>query len=246
LRQQSTGIDLTKPIINFNRKFLASITDIDAFILKTRSPSCGTRDTKIFRAVSDKKHAYRGKGMFAQAVLKRYSDTIIEDEDRLNEPRYREHFLIKLFTYARFRETKKSNRFMPFEDFHKKNSLLLDTHSHRLLKEMDRIASSSRTRTTRNKLTEYERCLHKALSRRARIDSHLRVVQRILESMPAIKSHHQMNLSQLFHDVALKLITPWEFRSDLRKKILTSLTGELQQQTYFAPYPFQLEKYLSA
>ena len=32
----------------FSNEFLQTISDVDGFILKNRSPSCGTRDVKIY------------------------------------------------------------------------------------------------------------------------------------------------------------------------------------------------------
>ncbi|MDD4858406.1 MAG: DUF523 domain-containing protein, partial [Candidatus Krumholzibacteria bacterium] len=51
LLQPSTGLDVTERMVRFARTFLESLSAVDGFILKSRSPSCGVRDVKVFRGV---------------------------------------------------------------------------------------------------------------------------------------------------------------------------------------------------
>ena len=46
--QPSTREDVTEKMEQFSNDFLQTIPDVDGFILKNRSPSCGTRDVKIY------------------------------------------------------------------------------------------------------------------------------------------------------------------------------------------------------
>ena len=80
------------------------------------------------------------------------------------------------------------------------------------------------------------------LSRRARIDSQLRVIKQTVESLPVTKHLQQTGLSQLLHDFAVRSIPSWVLRSDLRKIVESSTNKSLLQQTYFEPYPRHLEK----
>ena len=51
LLQPSTGADVTNEMVSFATSYLGSLPAVDGFVLKSRSPSCGIKDVKIFRGV---------------------------------------------------------------------------------------------------------------------------------------------------------------------------------------------------
>ena len=125
--QPSTGRDLTRPMGRFSARFLGGAADVDGFILKSRSPSCGVRDAKLFHSRAESAGHDSGPGLFAARVLDLFPHAAIEDEVRLNDLRLRDHFLIKLFTLASFRETAARGP-RALGDFHARNELLLMAH----------------------------------------------------------------------------------------------------------------------
>jgi len=48
LLQPETGRDVTEAMNTFAEDFLASLDDVDGFILKNRSPSCGMNDVRVY------------------------------------------------------------------------------------------------------------------------------------------------------------------------------------------------------
>ena len=48
------------------------ISDVDGFILKNRSPSCGTRDVKIYSSFEKAPAKGKGPGLFGGAVIKNF------------------------------------------------------------------------------------------------------------------------------------------------------------------------------
>lgn len=90
LVQPSTGLDLTKDMESFSASFLSGLDQVDGFILKSRSPSCGTGSVKIFARADAGVVVRRGAGLFAATVLERYGDLAVEDEGRLRNHRIRE------------------------------------------------------------------------------------------------------------------------------------------------------------
>lgn len=79
--QSETGRDLTGELSGFSEAFLDKLDEVDAFILKSGSPSCGYGTTKIH----DMSEVSLGSGVFASCVEKRYSKAIILDEEELEE-----------------------------------------------------------------------------------------------------------------------------------------------------------------
>ena len=108
LLQPSTGARITGKIRAFAKDYLAGIFAADGFILKSCSPSCGIRDTKVFPDAHSDHHIGKGAGLFAEAVLAKFGHLAIEDEARLTNPAIKEHILTRLFTLAAFRALKKS------------------------------------------------------------------------------------------------------------------------------------------
>jgi uncharacterized protein YbbK (DUF523 family) len=119
LIQPASRNDLTEKMIKFTDLFLSSLDEIDGFILKSRSPSCGLNDVKIYPGlVKVDPISTNNSGFFGRRVLEMFSDLAIEDECQLNDIKIRQHFLKKLFTRACFREGKNSNKIEEFvKDF---------------------------------------------------------------------------------------------------------------------------------
>ena len=103
LVQPATGADLTDKMISFSRDFLDSLVQVDGFLLKSRSPSCGLDNVPIYAGPDDEQPFDKGPGFFARAVLEHFPDTPAEDEDRLADLKLREKWLAAVFTRARFR-----------------------------------------------------------------------------------------------------------------------------------------------
>jgi len=79
--QKETGRDMTDELEAFSEGFLDRLGDIDGFILKSRSPSCGLGTTKIHNDSG----VSLGSGVFASRVERRYGGHVIIDEDELRE-----------------------------------------------------------------------------------------------------------------------------------------------------------------
>ncbi len=108
LYQPSTNRDITQDMTDFADRFLSSIGEVDGFIFKDRSPSCGLKDVKVYHPNG---HPMGGgaNGFFGSAVCNLFPGYPIETEGRLSNFRIREHFLTQLFTLTRFRYMKKKS-----------------------------------------------------------------------------------------------------------------------------------------
>ncbi|MCK5392129.1 MAG: DUF1722 domain-containing protein, partial [Deltaproteobacteria bacterium] len=124
LLQPATGKELSKQMYKFAENFLNSLDLVDGFILKSRSPSCGIKDAKVFRDAHNLVPIGKGPGLFAEKVLEKYPGVAIEDEGRLRNDNIRKHFLTKLFTLARFRNVKKKNTARSLADFQSDNNFI--------------------------------------------------------------------------------------------------------------------------
>ena len=237
LVQPSTGKDLTSAMERFADDFLGSLDEVDGFILKARSPSCGIQDTKIHSG-PDGPPVGKDAGFFGRAVLERFPHAAIEDEGRLTNLRLRHHFLTVLFTQAAFRGVRAAPSAAALVRFHAANELLLLAHHQTASRVLGRIVASQAERPLQETVAEYERELTRALSRPVRPGAMVNVLMHALGFFkevltPREKAHFLETIEayraeRLSLGVPLTLLRSW-----------TERTGEewLAEQTLFAPYP---------
>jgi len=79
--QDDIGFDLSEEMVSFSQGYLRFIGDIDAFVLKSRSPSCGLGTTKIHGGDS----FTLGSGIFASLAQSMFTNSIFVDEHYMEE-----------------------------------------------------------------------------------------------------------------------------------------------------------------
>ncbi len=241
--QVTTGRDVTEQLVQFAERFVSALPEVDGFILKNRSPSCGIRDAKVFSGVEGEAAWGKGAGLFAQAVLRHFSGLAIEDEGRLNDERIREHFLTKLFTLARFRQAVKADSMAALIHFHTTHKFLLMAHSEKALREMGRLIANGAHRPLREVIAEYREQLQRALERAARRTAVANVLQHgfgyvspwlmAREKAFFLRTLEKYRRGQAPASAAITLLRAWAVRFDV---------SYLLAQTFFEPYPDDLRE----
>lgn len=241
LVQPETGKDFTKKMTDFTLNFLKNIENVDGFILKSRSPSCGIKDVKIYPSSNKSAPIYRESGFFGENVLKLYSSIAIEDEARLRNPAIREHFLRKIYTNSSFREVLNSNDINELIKFHTKNKFLLMSYSQKYLKKLGQIIANNKKISITELFSDYEKNLHLAFNRGARCTNNINVLQHtfgyVSENLNSDEKKMFLNILHDFREgrislsVPLNLIKSWILRFDV---------DYLRNQTFFEPYPVEL------
>jgi len=79
----TTKKDLTARMRKFSRSFLGSLGKVDGFILKSRSPSCGIGNVKIYRSTKSRRPVSKGRGFFAAEVMRKFPGLPVKDEKEL-------------------------------------------------------------------------------------------------------------------------------------------------------------------
>src|SRR5215468_3766769 len=77
--------------------------DLDGYVFKAKSPSCGIRAIPRYRP-DGTAAGHAGRGLYAARVLSTFPLLAVEDEGRLNDPGLREAFVDRIFAAARLRE----------------------------------------------------------------------------------------------------------------------------------------------
>jgi uncharacterized protein YbgA (DUF1722 family)/uncharacterized protein YbbK (DUF523 family) len=242
LLQPATGRDVTDDMQQFVTRHLDGLPDVDGFLLKSRSPSCGTKDVKLHRG--PEKNAYvegRGAGFFGAAVRERFPLHAVEDEGRLLNFRIRDHFLTRIFAFARFRAARATGRMSELVRFQAENKFLLLAHSQKHMRELGR-AVANHGRLPFDELADRcERVLREALERPSRPSNDVNV---LMHAQGFFSDRLTAGERRYFQDTLARYRAERLPRSAVtavvRGNAVRFEAAWLLQQTFFQPYPEEL------
>lgn len=239
--QPASGADLTDKMNNFSDKFLKSLDAVDGFILKSKSPSCGIRDTKQFASLENPMSIGRDSGLFAHSALARHPHLAVEDEARLSNYTIRERFLTRVFASARLRRISQRPSMKSLVRFHAENKYLLLTYSQRLMRVLGRIVANAERAPLPQVFAAYAAGFHEALSHTPRHTSHINTLQHGFGYVSArLNSREKRLFSQTVAQYQDKRVPLGAVIALLRAWILRFDVEYLESQTYFEPYPLEL------
>ncbi|MBU8905818.1 YbgA family protein [Desertibacillus haloalkaliphilus] len=238
LLQPSTGEDLTESMSEFSEEFLNNVGSVDGFILKSRSPTCGIKDARVYKGIEKGPTIGKANGIFADHVMQQFGGVAIEDEGRLNNFTIRERFFIKLFTLAEFRDVKQSQSIGQLERFHQKNYYLFKAFRSPLLQKLE---SLIKTYDQQGIFAEYEHYLKPMFQRMARYDSNINVCNEIVERFRTELSSNEYQFYQEMIEKYRQKKIPFSSVQAILKAWAVRFEDQwLLQQTYFEPYPESL------
>ncbi len=241
LVQPTTERDLTEEMEGFSQTFLERLTGVDGFILKSRSPSCGIKDTKVYAGEGGRQPSGKGPGMFGGAVLARFPYAAIEDEGRLTNFRLRHHFLVKLFMRAAFRAVVETKSLAALVEFQTANKFQLMACNQTAMRALGRVVANGARRPFDEITAEYEEGLARALARPARDRSVVNVLMHALgyvsDGLTASEKKHFLELLEQYRAKQITLGTPLAI---LQSWIHRFGQDYLERQTFLEPYPLDL------
>jgi len=247
LIQPATKSDLTEKMREFSTNFLSHLNDVDGFILKFRSPTCGLKDVRIYPKAEKSAAVGKAAGFFGGKVLEMFPGVAIEDEGRLRSLKIREHFLSKLFTHARFREVMKSGKIADLTGFHADCKFLLMAYSQKELKTLGNIAANRARQEIKGALTDYETHLHDAMATPSKRSSNINVFTHIFgyfsKQLSSKEKQFFLETVQLYREgrvpftSALGLLKGWAIRFQ---------DEYLMRQAFFNPFPVDLVEWTDA
>jgi len=247
LWQPETGRDVTAEMDSFTEEFLAGCTDVDGFILKYRSPSCGPSQVRIYHSRAPRAGHRKGSGAFGGRVVERFTGLAVEDEGRLQSFDIRQHFLTKLFALARFRVAASTGRMRDLVAFHAQHKLLLMAYNQAAMRRLGRIVANADRRPPAEVFTSYRMEFEAALARAPRRTSAINVLMHgfgyASDGLSAeersffLDSLERYRARQVPLSVPTSLIRSWIIRFDI---------DYLAEQAYFDPYPLELVSVLDS
>jgi len=238
LVQPSTGRDLTASMSSFSSEFLDRMGEVDGFILKSRSPSCGVRDVRAYPERQGAAPVDRGSGIFGQEVQRRLEGLPVEDEARLRNIKLGEHFLTRAFTLRSFRELGAAARMPDLIGFHSRNKLLLMMYNQTELRNLGRLVANPSGQEPEAVLNEYGAHLRRALSRPPRCTSPVNVLMHAFGYVSKRMKKEERDLFLQNLDMYREARVPLSVCLGLMRSYIVRFQVEyLASQTFFEPFP---------
>lgn len=238
LIQPATGRDVTPEMTRFAQGYVDAVGEVDGFILKSRSPSCGIKDVKVYPSADATAPSGKGTGFFAAAVLRRFADLPVEDEGRLTNFTIREHFLTRVFALARLRGALRSGAMRDLVAFHARHKLLLMAYNQTAMRTLGRIVANPDRRPFAAVAADYWTHFSAALARAPRVGAIINVLMHALgyfsdglsarEKALFLDTLERYRARKIPLSAATAILRAWIARFD---------TAYLADQVFFEPYP---------
>uniref|UniRef100_A0A7C4U7A7 DUF1722 domain-containing protein n=1 Tax=candidate division WOR-3 bacterium TaxID=2052148 RepID=A0A7C4U7A7_UNCW3 len=236
LFQPETGIDLTYKMRDFSERFLNELNEIDGFILKSKSPSCGVSSAKCFK---DNNICGKTDGFFAEEAKKRFPHLPVEDEGRLRDDGIREHFLTRIFAFSEFRELKENLSQDELVKFHSIYKFLLLSYNQKNLRELGRIVAEKKN--IKDKMKDYEKIFFSSFDRRPSKRNIYNAIIHIFgffsDNMNIREKKHFLNIAEKFKEGNLEKETIVEMLKNLANRFNNEY---ILNQKFLNPYPDEL------
>jgi uncharacterized protein YbgA (DUF1722 family)/uncharacterized protein YbbK (DUF523 family) len=237
-----TGIDHTAGIQEWTENKLRMLEhdDLCGFIFKSKSPSSGIAQVKIYSRNGFP--VARGAGIFGGAFMQRFPLIPIIDEGRLHDPVLRENFIERVFVYHRWKElTEQKMVLRDLIHFHTDHKLLIMSHSGKYLSMLGRLIAGTKDSKTRDLFAHYIVLLMEGLKLIATVKKNTNVLFHAIgyfrKQISPDEKQELIDIIDNYHKGYIPLIAPVVLINHYVKRLNDQY---LKRQYYLNPHPLEL------
>jgi len=259
MQTTKTKIDHTDSMNRWSQERLDTLEckELHGYIFKKNSPSCGLFGVKVFplqvedsgstaahtgESTEEQAEYLEGRGLFASAFTDRFPLLPVEEEERLQDPVIRDHFISQLVMSYRWK-TFLEGEVKPHGliSFHRDAKMTLLAHSPVHYKSMGKMLSNVGKDELPPLLEAYGQQLMEAMKVPASRGKHVNVIQHLIGfvSKKMAKAHKQeweLCLQQYQDGLCPRLVPLTLLQHHIRHG---SLPAWVSQQFYLAPLVFE-------
>ena len=243
LRRPSTGQDFTDPMQDFSRQRVEALAalELDGYVLKKDSPSCGLLRVKIYHGAGAPQKD--GVGVFAQALVARLPHLPMEEEGRLNDPLLRENFITRVFVHHRWQEEEKAGwSRSSLMRFHERHKFLLMARNQSAMRRLGKLLGESERGDSVPDLADaYLAGLTETLSRPASRRGHANVLHHlqgfISDGLDRQDRAELLETIERYRQGLVPLVVPLTL---VRHHVRRQGVSYLRDQVYLEPHPHEL------
>lgn len=239
-----TGADHTEAMRAYAERRVEELAraDLDGYILKKDSPSCGMERVKLYPAEGGPA-VREARGLFAEALLRRLPHLPVEEEGRLHDPALRENFITRVFLHARWRqaETEGWTR-ASLMRFHERHKFLLMARSQAGMRRLGRLLGASGRGDDMGELARtYREGLTEVLRRPPTRRGHTNVLQHLAGFVSdEVDRGDREELRETIERYRLGLVPLIVPITLLRHHVRRLEIEYLRDQVYLEPHPHEL------
>jgi uncharacterized protein YbgA (DUF1722 family) len=173
-------LDVTAALDGYGRRMAAELPELDGYILKRASPSCGMERVKTYTP-SGYPVGKDGVGAYTAALAEERPNLPLEEEGRLGDPGLRENFITRVFVHHRWRRLLGSGLTAKgLVDFHTRHKLLIMAHNQVAYRELGRKVAAAGNGDLAHQAREYFSALMTALAKPAGRGNHANVLYHLM------------------------------------------------------------------
>jgi uncharacterized protein YbgA (DUF1722 family)/uncharacterized protein YbbK (DUF523 family) len=237
-----TGIDHTERMLSWCRMELDALEKehLSGFIFKSKSPSSGLRDAKVYTTKGFP--ALKGPGLFAREFTRRFPLVPVEDEARLHDDGLRENFIERIFSFSRWQEFVETDGSIGgLVAFHAQHKLLFMAHSVKHLRELGMIAGNAKGMKKTGWQLSYRTIMVQCLAVTATPKKHANVLMHAMgyfkEQLSADEKQELLELIDQYRIGTIPLIVPVTLVKHYARKYREHY---LLKQVYLDYFPLEL------
>ena len=231
--------DYTTLLEKYSETKVASLSqmDLDAAIMKSKSPSCGMERVKVY--LENGHTDVPAQGVFTARLIKANPLLAVEEEGRLNDLGLHEEFFTRAFATRRLKDAFTGDwTRRDVMEFHRQEKFLLLAHDEACYRELGRLVGDIGDFTADDFKTQYMSLFQLALTHKPTVSKHYNVLQHLYGFL---KSSLAPNAKLLFREMLVEfkeLFLPLSVvMSTLKVLTKQAECGYVDSQTYLNPFP---------
>ena len=224
--------DYTNQMTEFSEEFINGLDDIDGFILKSRSPTCGLKDAKVYYCGNKCSIRSNENGFFSQKITDKYDYLPIENEGRLKNYNIRDNFFTRIFFINNLKNNKN------IIEFHKNNLLLLKSYDEESTNEVSDILNENRME---DQVHQYKEKVLNIVSNQRKKENKLSIIIKVFEKYKNMLNEEEINMFNGLIESYENQRIPFSTLEVVIKMYATRFKDkDILNQTFFYPYPENL------
>ena len=224
--------DYTNQMTEFSEEFINGLDDIDGFILKSRSPTCGLKDAKVYYCGNKCSIRSNENGFFSQKIIDKYDYLPIENEGRLKNYNIRDNFFTRIFFINNLKNNKN------IIEFHKNNLLLLKSYDEESTNEVSDILNENRME---DQVHQYKEKVLNIVSKQRKKENKLSIIIKVFEKYKNMLNEEEINMFNGLIESYENQRIPFSTLEVVIKMYATRFKDkDILNQTFFYPYPENL------
>jgi uncharacterized protein YbgA (DUF1722 family)/uncharacterized protein YbbK (DUF523 family) len=234
-------VDHTEGMLKWSRKKLKELEKekLCGFIFKSKSPSSGIREVKIYTPSGISRRT--GAGIFGGAFMHYFPLVPVIDDSRLHNPGLRDNFIERVFVYKRWKELiNKDRTIRDLITFHTEHKLLILSHSPKHYRALGQMVANVKKYKPEKFYLEYIKLLMEGLHLLATVKKNRNVLLHIIGYVKKLLStdekHELLEVIENYHKGYIPLIVPVVLINHYVRKFDTPY---LKRQYYLNPNPVE-------